>query len=70
MSNELIIDNHIIKKDIRAILSKLRAELTNGKLADIRYTGDQVAVTCPYHNYGKESHPSCFIYVGDDEKMP
>lgn len=68
--NELIIDNHVIKKNIRAILSKLKGELTNGKLADIRYTGDQVAVTCPYHNYGKESHPSCFIYIGDNEKIP
>ena len=70
MNNELIIDKHVIKKDIRAILSKLKGELTNGKLADIKYTSDQVAVTCPYHNYGKESHPSCFIYVGDDEKIP
>lgn len=70
MNDELIIDKHVIKKDIRAILSKLKAELTNGKLADIRYTSNQVAVTCPFHNEGRESHPSCFIYIGEDEKIP
>jgi DNA primase len=70
MNEELIIDNHVIKEDIRAILSKLKAELTNGKLADIKYKSNQVIVTCPFHKDGRESHPSCSIYVGEDEKIP
>ena len=68
--NQLIIDNHIIKKDIRAILSLLKSSNFNGKLNDIKYTGDQVAVTCPFHNEGKESHSSCFVYVGDGDSIP
>ena len=68
--NQLIIDNHIIKKDIKAILSLLKSSNFNGKLNDIKYTGDQVAVTCPFHNEGKESHSSCFIYVGDGDSIP
>lgn len=70
MNDELIIDNHVIKKDIKAILSKLKAELTNGKLADIKYKSNQAIVTCPSHKEGKESHPSCSIYIGEDEKIP
>ena len=67
---DLIIDNRIIKKDIKEILSLLQSEVNNGKLADISYTGDEVAVTCPFHKDGKEKKPSCFIYVGDDNKLP
>lgn len=72
MNNELILDNHVIKKDIRSILSLLQIQIVhiNGKLRDIKFTGDQVAITCPFHNNGMESHPSCFIYVGEDEKIP
>ena len=68
--NQLIVDNHLIKKDIKSILTLLKSQLINGKLNDIKHTGDEVAVTCPFHNEGKESHPSCFIYVGDNEDIP
>lgn len=72
MNNELILDNHVIKKDIRSILSLLQIQIVhiNGKLRDIKFTGDEVAITCPFHNNGMESHASCFIYVGEDEKIP
>lgn len=69
MSN-LVLDNHIIKKDIKAILSAARNKITNGKLASINFKGDEVSVTCPFHKEGKESKPSCGIYVGDDSKLP
>lgn len=68
--NQLIIDNHVIKKDIRSILSLLQLHITNGKLHAVKYGNLEVAVTCPFHNEGKESHPSCFIYVGEDDKTP
>ena len=68
--SELIIDNHVIKQDIKEILSTLKSELSNGKLSNIQYKGDEVSITCPFHKEGKENKPSCFIYVGDDDKIP
>ena len=68
--SELIIDNHVIKQDIREILSTLKSQLNNGKLSNIQYKGDEVSITCPFHKDGKENKPSCFIYVGEDEKIP
>ena len=68
--SELIIDNHVIKQDIKEILSTLKSELNNGKLSNIQYKGDEVSVTCPFHKEGKENKPSCFIYVGEDDKIP
>lgn len=68
--SELIIDNHVIKQDIKEILSTLKSELSNGKLSNIQYKGDEVSITCPFHKEGKENKPSCFIYVGEDEKIP
>lgn len=68
--NQLIIDNHVIKQDIKEILSTLKSELSNGKLSNIQYKGDEVSITCPFHKEGKENKPSCFIYVGEDGKIP
>lgn len=68
--SELIIDNRIIKQDIKEILSVLKSQLNNGKLSNLQYKADEVSVTCPFHKDGKENKPSCFIYVGDDEKIP
>lgn len=68
--SELIIDNHVIKQDIKEILSTLKSQLNNGKLSNIQYKGDEVSITCPFHKEGKENKPSCFIYVGEDEKIP
>ena len=68
--SELIIDNHVIKQSIKEILSTLKSQLNNGKLSNIQYKGDEVSITCPFHKDGKENKPSCFIYVGDDEKIP
>ena len=68
--NQLIIDNHAIKQDIKEILSTLKSELSNGKLSNIQYKGDEVSITCPFHKEGKENKPSCFIYVGEDGKIP
>lgn len=63
--NNLILDNHVIKKDIKSILDLLKSQLDNGKLKNIKYKGDQVQITCPFHKDGKEETPSCGIYVGD-----
>ena len=37
---------------------------------DIKYNPDNIILTCPFHKNGKENKPSCFIYVGEDEKIP
>ena len=67
--NNLIIDNHVIQKEIKPILNKLRLEITDGKLRSIRYMGDNVRVTCPFHKNGLENRPSCDIYVGNDDSL-
>ncbi len=68
--NNLIIDNHIIKKDIRSILDLAKSQITNGKLKTIKYNDvDNVTITCPYHNDGLENNPSCSIYTGNSEKL-
>lgn len=68
--SELIVDTHVIKQDIKEILSTLKSQLINGKLSNIQYKADEVSITCPFHKEGKENKPSCFIYVGGDEKIP
>ena len=67
--NNLIIDNHVIKKDIKEILSSLSTYIDNGKLKTIIYQQLNVKVTCPHHKNGMEETPSCNIYVGDDDNV-
>lgn len=67
--SKLIIDNCVIKEDIKDILTELKKILINGKLRDIRYDSDNVRITCPIHKDGYENKPSCDIYVGDSDKV-
>lgn len=67
--NDLIIDNHVIKKDIKAILTLLKSQITNGKLSVIKYDPESVMITCPFHKDGLEKNPSCGIYVGNGDIM-
>lgn len=64
MSN-LIINNRVITTPIITILNRVKAEITNGKLAVVTEKHDNVLVTCPFHKCGKENHPSCNVYCGD-----
>lgn len=65
----LIINNHIIDSDIRIILESIRNN-TN-YLKDIKSSGDNIAITCPFHKEGNEKHPSCFVYaVKDNAEVP
>ena len=68
MSN-LIIDNHIIKQDIKEILTSIKAFISNGKLKDVIYKNDNVRVSCPVHKNGQEAKASCEIYIGDSEDL-
>lgn len=66
----LHIDKYIIDTPILNIVQRLRAELTNGKLRDIKVGTDDIVVTCPHHSEGRERKAACNIYIGDNEKIP
>ena len=70
MKNHLIIDNHIISRDIEKILLLARTQADNGKLGSIKSRGDSISITCPFHKDGKENKPSCSIYIGEDTNIP
>ena len=67
---ELVVDNYVINEPILNILYRLQATLTNGKLKDILPKSDNILVTCPSHDGGKENKPACNIYVGNNEEVP
>jgi DNA primase len=67
---QLIVDNYVIDKPIIEILNRLRLTLNNGKLKDIEVKTDNILVTCPVHDNGRESTPACNIYIGSDSKIP
>lgn len=62
----LIINNRLIDTSIVKILKQIKSEITTGKLATYHEKHDNVVVTCPFHKSGKELHPSCGIYCGDE----
>ncbi len=68
---ELILYNRIIDTDAEDILNKLQIE-SNGKyLKNIKRRGDNIAIPCPFHKDGQESHPSCYVYNRtDNPKVP
>ena len=59
----LIINKHIIDSDLYTILLKLKSESNNRYLNTIRISGENIAITCPFHKEGREKHPSCFVYA-------
>ena len=64
----LIIDNYLIEAPIIDILQRLRVSIKTDKLKDIIQKTDYIMVTCPHHKDGRESHPDCGIYIGEDSK--
>ena len=61
----ITIKNKTINADIEVILEELRSYILERDnkviLRDIRPTGDNIMVTCPYHKSGEERKPSCGI---------
>lgn len=55
------VGNYTIDVPVYSILLKVRSELLTGKLKDIEKRGKQVRITCPCHDNGHESTPSCFV---------
>lgn len=67
---QLRIDNYVINVSVMEVLQRLRVSLTNGKLRDVRDGTENIVVTCPDHGGGREAHPACNIYIGNDSKIP
>lgn len=67
----LQIGGYKITTPILAILQQLKLRLTNGKLREIKPSGDNIVVTCPnpLHAGGKEHTAACNIYIGDNPKI-
>ena len=70
----ITIKNKTINADIEVILEELRnyilARDNKLILKDIRPTGDNIMVTCPYHKQGEERRPSCGISTIDKPGHP
>lgn len=58
---QLIINDYVISTSIEEILTKVRSELTNGKLKYFKQKGNEIKVTCPHHEDGQEKNPDCYI---------
>jgi DNA primase len=66
---KLKIDNYILDAPVIDVLRRLQLALTNGKLRDIKVGSENIVVTCPDHDGGREAHPACNIYIGDNPKI-
>jgi len=65
--SRIIIRDKILEVDIYEALKKIKNEIINGKLGDIKIIGDSISVPCPFHKNGLERHNSCTIYCGDGD---
>lgn len=70
--NQLTIDNYIITTPLLDIIYKLRLVIKNGKLREVKPGRTNIVVTCPNneHDGGKEAHPACNVYIGNNADIP
>ena len=64
----LIIDNHIIDTDLEIILNEIRKLTNNRYLSVVRKSGENYAITCPFHKDGQENKPSATIRVTPSDR--
>ena len=65
----ITIGNKVITTPVESIVKRLKSELNNGKLKDVQpRSGQNIKVTCPIHKDGMETHPSCYIFVDENDK--
>ena len=65
---ELVLKNKLIDAPIELILKTLKSEIRTGKLKHIESEkNDNIAITCPKHKDGFESHPSCQVFCKKDD---
>jgi len=65
--SRIVINDREIEADIYEILTRVKSEIFNGKLNNIKLTGDSISVPCPFHKNGQEKHNSCTIYCGEGD---
>lgn len=65
----LVINNRSIDTPLVKILKQVKLEINTGKLGTVKEKHDNVIVTCPFHKEGKEAHPSCSLYCGDNSEI-
>lgn len=66
----IIIRDKVLEVDIFEALQKVKSQIYNGKLNNIRLIGDSISVPCPFHKNGLERHNSCTINCGDSSEIP
>lgn len=66
---KLQLGEYVVETPLLDIIKGIKEESLNGKLSDIEKKGEWIKVTCPRHSDGKESHPSCGVYIGNDPDM-
>lgn len=68
------IKNKTINADVQVILEELRNYILQRDdkliLKDIKPTGDDIMITCPYHKQGQERKPSCGVNKVDKFNNP
>ena len=67
----LVLNKRIIDADLYDILLKLREDSGGQYLGIIKKSNDNYAISCPFHKNGNEQHPSCFVYLrNDNDNVP
>ena len=62
----LKVRNTLISTPLWDIIIKLKSELRNGKLREVKRQGEKnIRVTCPHHGNGKEANADCDVYIGE-----
>ena len=61
----IIVNNIPLNETLMNILLDVQSQLTNGKLKDIIDGGEDIRITCPFHNDGREKTASCFVRKDD-----
>lgn len=64
----LKVGNKLIGAPIERILQQIRYETNGEYFKDIIRRGKNLAITCPSHKNHRELHPSCYIYIEDDNQ--
>ena len=62
---KLVIDNKIISTPLLNIILDIKKELNDSKLKNVKVSGDNIQLTCPFHKDGKENKPSSYVYIGE-----
>lgn len=69
MTSEIIVRNMLVRLDPIECLTRIRSQLSNGRLEQFAISGENIKVTCPFHADGHEKRPSAYINL-TNESVP